>query len=73
MQVYNEKEQVGEKEIQNVQLQKKGSTRKYNGAKSSAQGDKRFKEKPDAKWNKGSDNFRARLHPDKPLTSEKEF
>ena len=35
-------------------LETKKGTRKYNGAKSCAQGDKTFKEKPDAKWNKGS-------------------
>lgn len=29
--------------------------------KPSAQGDKKFREKPDTNWNSGSDDFRARL------------
>lgn len=45
-------EQVRQEEIQNVQLEEKRSTRKYNGAKFNAQGDKKFKGKPEAEWNK---------------------
>lgn len=48
-QVCNEKEQVGQKEIQNVQFVGKKNTRRCNvGAKSCAKGDKKFKERPDA-------------------------
>ena len=48
----------------NVQFEKKRSIRKFNGVKSSAQGNEKFIEKPDAKCNKGSD-LRARAHPTK--------
>ncbi|KAL6053809.1 hypothetical protein STEG23_030631 [Scotinomys teguina] len=48
IEIYNEKEKVEQGKIQNVQFEEKMSTRKYNGAKSSVQGDKMFKEKPDA-------------------------
>lgn len=41
MQIYNEKEQAGQGEVQNVQFEKK---RECTGAKSSAPGDKMFKE-----------------------------
>lgn len=54
MQTYNEKKQGGQREIQIVQFEEKKSTRKCNdGAKSYAQGGKKFKERPDGKWNKG--------------------
>lgn len=43
------------------------------GAKPSAQGDKRFKEKPDDEWNRGSGDLRARPHPVKLLTYENDF
>lgn len=39
----------------------------------SAQRDKRFKEKPDAKWNKENGNLRARPHSAKFPTCEKEL
>ena len=51
----------------NVQFEEKRSTRKYNGAQSCVQGDK----KPDAKWNKGNGDLSARLHPAKLPTCEK--
>lgn len=55
MQLYNEKDQVAQRAIQNVQFWERGSTRKGGiGAKSCVQGDKKFKEKSDTKWNKGS-------------------
>lgn len=47
--------------------------RKCNGAKSNVQEDKRFKEKPDAKWNKGSGGLRARSHSAKVPTCKKEL
>lgn len=64
MQVYNEKEQEGQKEMQNIHFEEKKNTRKCNvGVKSYAQGDEKFKEKPDTMWNKGCSNIRARLYP----------
>lgn len=49
-QIYNEKGQAEqEKEMQNVHMR---SIRKCHGAKSSAQGDKIFKENPDVKRNR---------------------
>jgi hypothetical protein len=43
--------------MQNVQIEERRSTRKYNvGATSSAQGNKMFK------WNKGSGGLRAKPH-----------
>lgn len=53
MQLYNEKEQARQLEIQNVQYEEKGSTRKCNGSKSCAQGDKRFYKKLHANRIKG--------------------
>lgn len=51
IQLHNGKEQVRQREIQNVQFEEKKSTRKCNvGAKSYVQGDEQMKEKPDAKW-----------------------
>ena len=48
------------KKIQNIQFEEKESTRLCNGAKSGGSGDKKFKGNPDAKWNKGSGDLRAR-------------
>ena len=50
-QIYNEKEQADQGQIQHVQFREKKSTRKWNveDRKSSTQGDKKFKEKPVAK------------------------
>lgn len=48
------------KETQNLQFEEKRGNRK------------KFKEKPDAKWNKGSGDLKARPHPGK-LTCEKEL
>jgi hypothetical protein len=45
-----------------VQFKKKRNTKKYNGSKTSVQGDKKFREKHDAK---GSGDLRARSHPAK--------
>lgn len=63
-QMYNDKKQAGQREIQNVQFEKR-STSKCNGVKSSDQGDKRLKEKSDVKWNKRSGEFRTRPYPAK--------
>lgn len=60
-----EMEQAGQREIENAQFEEKRSTRKYNGANSCAHGDKRFKENPNTKCNKGSGDLSARPHPAK--------
>lgn len=52
---------------------RKRFTRNCNKVKSSAQGDKKLKEKPAAKWNKESGDLRARPHPGKLSTSEKKL
>lgn len=68
MKIYNKKEQGGQREIKKVQfgMRRSTSTGKYNGAKTSFQGDKLIKKKkPDAKWDKGSSNLTVRPHPAK--------
>lgn len=50
--------------MQDVQVEEKQSTRKCTGAKSSAQGDRKFKAKLDTNWNKVIGDFRARSHPE---------
>lgn len=61
MQGCNGKEQVGQKEIQNVQSGEKYSTRKFNvGAKAC---DERDKGRPDMRWNIGNGAIRAGPHP----------
>ena len=47
MQIYNEKEEAGQREIKKVQfgMRRSTSTGKYNGAKTSFQGDKLIKKK----------------------------
>ena len=57
--------QTEQGKIQNIHIEEKGGTRKWNGAKSCIQGDKQIKEKPDIKWNKGCGDLRARSHPSK--------
>ena len=42
-QIYNEKEQAEQVKIQNVQIEGKKGTRKWNGFKSCVQGDKQIK------------------------------
>lgn len=59
MHIYNKGAQAKRGKVQYVQMEEKMSTRKYNRAKSRAQGDK-FKEKPDPKWTKRRGNLRAR-------------
>ena len=56
-------------EVQKVNLKKKGSTRKSDGAESSVQGDNPFKEKLDFKWDKEGGDLGARSHPGKLLSS----
>ena len=63
--VCNGKKQVGQREMQNIQFDER-SIRNCDGTKSSAQGEKRFKEKPEAKGKKGSGDFRARSRVAKP-------
>lgn len=56
-------------------FQEKGGIRKSNGAKCSAQGDKkkRFKGKTDSNSSEGTGNLRARSHPPKLSACEKEL
>ena len=58
-----------------MQMYKRGEKEPlgFNGVKFSAQGDKKFKEKPAAKWNKGKSDLRSRPHPTKLPTCEKEL
>lgn len=73
LQIYTEKEQASQRERQNKQFEEKRSTRKCIGARSSAQWQKDFKEKPDAKWDKGSSEPWEIFHTAKLLTCEKEL
>lgn len=60
MQIYNENQKTGLREMQTLQFEEKKNIRKGDvGAKVCAQGDTNFKENPDAKWNKV---LRARPH-----------
>lgn len=55
MHVYNEKKQMRQKEIENVQFEEKKSTRKLNiAARVCAAGGKVTEERPNLHWNKGS-------------------
>ena len=57
MQIYNEKEQAEQGKTQNVVWgEKEHKDVRCDGGKTSADGDKKFKERPDAKWNKGKDD-----------------
>lgn len=61
--IYNEREQTGWKKMQTIQFKEKRGTRKcFVGAKSCAKGDKKLKEKPEAKGHKGSGDLRAGPH-----------
>ena len=68
-----ENEQARRREIQHVQFEEKRGTRKSNGAESSAWGDKKFKQKLAADWNKGGGDLRARPHPATFPTCEQEL
>lgn len=55
-----------------IQLKEKKNTRTFNtGAKSSAHGDEKAQERPNAKWNKGIGALRGRPLPDNPVACEK--
>lgn len=47
--------------------------KKYNGAKSSDQGDKKVREKSAIKWYRGSDDLRVRPYPSTLATYEKKL
>jgi len=66
------KKKKNKKKTQNVQCEEKRGTRKYNGAKSRTR-DEIFKDKPNAKWNKESGDFRARPHLAQLPTCEKKL
>lgn len=61
--------------MQNAHFEEKENTRKGNGARSSihAQGDQRFRENPDAEWNKGSGGLGARPYPVQLSSYDKEL
>ena len=67
MDIYNEKEQAEQGKIQNTQFEEKRSTMNYIGTKYGVQGDTKFKEKPNAQWDKESGDFRVRPHSSKLL------
>ena len=68
------KRETREKEIQNVQFEEEKNTWKSNaGAKSSAQGDKKLKEKPDTIQNKENGAPGAWLNPAKLPICEEEL
>lgn len=71
--ICDKKEQTDQGKIQDVQFERRGSTRKFNAAKSCVQGDKKMKEKTDTRWNEGSGDPRARPQSTKLPTSEKEL
>lgn len=74
MQICNGKEQAGQKGNTKGAVGGKRSSRKCAvGAKPCAQGDKKLKDKPDANWNKGSGDLKARPHPVKLPACEKEL
>lgn len=70
MQICNEKEKAEKGNIYKVMFEVKRSTRKYNGIKTIAQGNKNFREEADAKWNERNGDFRERSHPAKFPTFE---
>ena len=49
MQIYHKKDQAEQGKFQNAQFEEKRSIRKCNGRKSSAKGEKKFKEKSEVK------------------------
>jgi hypothetical protein len=65
MQIYNEKGQSGQREIQAIHTEGKRSSRKCNGVEPSAQRDTVVDGKPDAKENKGRGVLKVRAHPAK--------
>lgn len=74
MQFYNEKEQAEQGKIESDSLRRKGALGSIiELAKSYAQGDQKFKEKPDPKWSKGSGDLRAGPHPVKLPVCKKEL
>lgn len=67
MQIYNGKEKVGQKEMQNIQFEDKSRTRKFNlGARAYME----IKGSPDPYWNKWRGTLRMRPHPAKLPTCE---
>lgn len=72
-QLYNEEEQAAQRERWNIPFEENRSTRNCNGAESSTQADEDFKEKLDAKWDKGSSDPWEILHPAKLPTYEREL
>ena len=68
------KSKLSKGKVLNVQVGGvENSTKNFNRVKSSAQEDKRFKEKSNAKWNRGSGDLRTRPEPAKLLICEKQL
>lgn len=73
MKIYEGKEQAEQEKVQNVQSEEKRAPGNVLWEPSPVFKEiKKFKEKPDAKWDKGSGKFRARHHPAKFPSCRKE-
>lgn len=67
MQICNEKEEVGQKDGQNIQFEEEESIRKFNiGAKACTERDKEVKVRLDPHWDKRSGHLRTRSLPPTP-------
>jgi hypothetical protein len=64
---------LSKEKYKNVCFEKKKTTRNCNRATSSIHGDKKFKERPDPKYNKERIDCRAKPHPAKLSIYEKEL
>jgi hypothetical protein len=73
MQIYNETEQSEQGKSQSIEFEGKRDIRNWNATQSCVQDDKKVKEKPDVKCNKGSCDLRARPHPAMLPTCEREL
>lgn len=75
MQIYNEKDQVEQGKIENLQLEEKRRASENEMLEPSPmlKEIKRFKEQPDDKWNNENINPRERCHSAKLSNCEKEF
>lgn len=71
MQTYNEKEQVGQGEIQNIHFENKRRSRKKIKVPMPVLKEIKYRQKPGPEWNKRSGGLRTRPHPAKLPTLEK--
>lgn len=65
MQIYNEKEYLSKENYKMYSFRSKEGTRMYIGTNPVFKAKKNDEKKPDAKWNAGSYDLRARPHPAK--------